>query len=185
MLADFSTYAVNWNRRSKQQSTVCWLLVVQSLVRLYVLKMKRSPLMKYLKKIIALKYKKPTSTMWRIQSNVWRSGQTLPTVTVSFEENEWLALMKHKFSIVLSANYQMNKLVPHWGLSITWHLWYSKPRHYSLCSVFIWWRNLPLKHQPYAILYKSVKSKKPIQGWAEIIPTFDRSGFRKIVLTQS
>lgn len=33
------------------------------------------------------------------------------------DEEESLATMKCKFVIVISADYQMNKLIPHWGLS--------------------------------------------------------------------
>ena len=36
--------------------------------------------------------------------------------TLTAEEKEQLAVLKHKFNIVLSADYQMCKLVPYWGL---------------------------------------------------------------------
>lgn len=39
----------------------------------------------------------------------------LPQLTA--DEQEKLAMMKHKFSLVLSADYQMGKLVPYRGLS--------------------------------------------------------------------
>ena len=33
------------------------------------------------------------------------------------DEEEKLAVMKHKFNLVLAADYQMGKLVPYWGQS--------------------------------------------------------------------
>lgn len=33
------------------------------------------------------------------------------------DEEEQLAVLKHKFNVVLSADYQMSKLVPYWGFS--------------------------------------------------------------------
>ena len=37
--------------------------------------------------------------------------------SLSPEENEHLITMKRKFSIVLSADYQMSKVIPYWGAS--------------------------------------------------------------------
>ena len=53
------------------------------------------------------------------------------------EEEESLAVMKHKFNILLAANYHMSTLLPYWGslppygsmYLDTQHLWYSKSFH--------------------------------------------------------
>ena len=47
----------------------------------------------------------------------WAEIADLKERSLSPEENEHLTAMKRKFSVVLSADYQMSKLVPYWGAS--------------------------------------------------------------------
>ena len=47
----------------------------------------------------------------------WAEIANLERRSLSPEENEHLTTMKRKFSVVLSADYQMSKLVPFWGAS--------------------------------------------------------------------
>lgn len=54
---------------------------------------------------------KKCSTEWR---EIKQLEEKLPRTS---EEDEKLAVMKHKFNVVLAADYQMSKLGPYWGLS--------------------------------------------------------------------
>ena len=49
----------------------------------------------------------------------WKRIQELTTKSTqrSTDEDEELAVLKHKFNLVVSADYQMCKLVSYWGLS--------------------------------------------------------------------
>ena len=64
------------------------------------------------------------------------------------DENEKLAVLKHKFTLVISADYQMSKLVPYWGMSpqpgstyylqkLSRHLRDHQPCNRQLCSILV------------------------------------------------
>ena len=47
----------------------------------------------------------------------WNEIQKLENMTRSQAQDEELVKLKHSFTLVLSADYQMNKLLPYWGRS--------------------------------------------------------------------